>query len=258
MWFKLTSYLKFLTTSTNQHGVHSPFVYHLVTQCFYTNTSVQKTIAFQKIKQSLFKNKKAIEVTDFGQGSKVFKNNVRKIADIAKVAGITQKRALLLIRIVEYFQIQNVLEIGTSVGLSTSALSIGNPKANITTLEGCKNTANAAEQLFQKFNLQNIVLITGNFNSTLPKIIKNNVYDMIYFDGNHQKEATINYFKICLKSIHNNSVFIFDDINWSQEMQQAWQEIIKHPQVTVTINTFYWGFVFFRKEQKKQHFTIRV
>jgi predicted O-methyltransferase YrrM len=258
MWFKITSYLKFLIVSKNQHGIHSPFVYNLITKCFYTKTNFKKIKLFKRIKNYQTNNLKVITVTDFGTGSKIFNTNVRKVSDIAKIAGITKKRALLLIRIIEYFNSQNVLEIGTSIGLGTSALSIGNPNAKITTLEGCNETANEALKLFKKFNLKNIEIITGNFNSTLPKLIKNNVYDLVYFDGNHTKTATINYFNLCLKSTHNNSLFIFDDINWSKEMQEAWLEIKKHTKVKVTIDTYFWGLVFFRQEQQKEHFTIRV
>lgn len=258
MWFKIKSYLTFLLKSTNQHGVHSPFVYNLVTKCFYKKTNASKKRAFHKIQKTLYNNTTIISITDFGKGSKVFKSNNRKVSAIAKIAGISTKKAFLLIRIVDYLNLSNVLEIGTSVGLASAALQIGKPNSQITTLEGCKNTANVAENLFKKFQLNNIQLLVGNFNITLPKVVTNQHFDLIYFDGNHQKEATLTYFKNCLPTAHNNSVFIFDDINWSLEMQEAWEEIKKHPKVTVTIDTYFWGIVCFRKEQNKQHFTIRV
>ncbi|PCH50533.1 MAG: methyltransferase [Flavobacteriaceae bacterium] len=258
MWFKVKSFISFLLKSTNQHGVHSPFVYNLVTKCFYKKTDVAKFNLLNDIKKWLYQNNYYITVNDFGSGSKVFKNNKRKIADITKVAGISTKKAALLLRILTYFEIKNILEIGTSVGLGTATLSIGNSKATITTLEGCKNTAAIAQELFDTFKLKNIKLTIGNFNETLPLVVNNNTFDLIYFDGNHQKEATLNYFNLCLEAVHNNSIFIFDDINLSSEMQQAWEVIKKHPKVTVSINTFFWGFIFFRKEQVKEHFIIRV
>jgi predicted O-methyltransferase YrrM len=258
MWFKIKSYLQFLKNATNQHGVHSPFVYHLLTKCFYKKTNATKIHLFLNVKKALLLNKKTIHITDFGKGSKVFKNNHRKISDIAKIAGVSNKNAALLIRIVEYFNFENMLEIGTSVGLGTAALSIGNPNSKITTLEGCKNTASVSNKIFKQFQLNNIELLVGEFDKTLSTALKNNRFDFIYFDGNHQKEPTLSYFETCLKTVHNDSVFIFDDINWSLEMQQAWAFIKNHPQVTVTIDTYFWGIVFFRKEQKKQHFTIRI
>ena len=258
MWFQITSFLQFLIKSTNQHGVHSPFVFSFTTKCLYAKTPSEKKTLFNTILKEVSHNKQTIKVTDFGNGSKVFKSDERKICDIANIAGISRKKAFLLMRIAAYFNAETILELGTSIGLSSSALALGNKNASITTLEGCKNTSEAATALFKKFNLHFIKIITGNFTETLPKVTSKTVYDLIYFDGNHQKEATLHYFNSCLNAVHNNSICIFDDINWSSEMQEAWEEIKNNPKVTVTINTFFWGMVFFRKEQVKQHFTIRV
>ena len=130
----IKSYLNFLWNSTNQHGVHSPFVFDLVTKCFYDKTNHPEYSILKNYRNSLLQNKNTIEVTDFGAGSRVFKSNTRAINQIAKNAGISPKRAELLFRMVRYFQPDSVLEIGTSLGLATSALALGNPKAKITTL----------------------------------------------------------------------------------------------------------------------------
>ena len=258
MWFKVKSFIYFLLKSTNQHGVHSPFVYNLVTKCFYKNTNQSKINTVTEIKKWLKTNENTITVSDFGKGSTIFKSNERKIAEIVKYAGISKIKSALLIRLVEYFNVDNILEIGTSVGLGSATLSTANPNSKIETLEGCKNTSNVAQELFDNFKLKNVNLTIGEFKNTLPNVLKNKSFDLIYFDGNHQREATLNYFNHCLKNIHNESIFIFDDINWSIEMQQTWAEIIKHPKVTVSIDLYFWGIIFFRKEQKKQHFTIRI
>lgn len=258
MWFKLKSYFLFFKKSTNKHGVHSPFIYNLVTTCFNKKTASDSLKLMNSILNYSYNNNTHIVVNDFGKGSKIFKDSNREVAKIAKVAGISKKRAVLLIRLITYFKPKTILELGTSVGLSTAALSIGNPKASIITIEGCKNTAKKAEELFSEFKLSNIKLINREFKDALPKLVTNTTFDFIYFDGNHQKEATLNYFKQCLVAATNNSVFIFDDINWSKEMQEAWEEIKKNPKVTITVDTYFWGIVFFRTQQAKQHFTIRV
>ncbi|QTD37784.1 class I SAM-dependent methyltransferase [Polaribacter batillariae] len=250
-------YFIFLLKSTNQHGVHSPFVYNLVTKCFYKKTAKSFWAYFLSVKQYLLENKQTIKVTDFGSGSRVFKTNKRKVSKIAKVAGISNKKAKLLIRIANYFKPENSLEIGTSLGLATTAIKIGHKHAKITTLEGCPETSKIANKLLTN-HFKNIHFVTGDFKKTLPKAVKNNKYDFIYFDGNHTKKSTLDYFKTCLETIHNNTIWIFDDIYWSSEMQEAWAEIKNHPSVTVTIDVFYWGIVFFRKEQEKEHFKIRV
>lgn len=258
MLFQIKSYLNFLIKSNNQHGIHSPFVYNLITGCFYDTSPKKWYQKFDEYKASLLNNKNKIFIEDLGAGSRSLQKNERQISKIASNAGISNKRARLLGRIANYFDAQNILEIGTSLGIATSSLRLANPEAKITTLEGCKNTANIAKESFEKFNFQHIDVIIGDFSKTLPEVLNNNIYDLIFFDGNHQKEPTIHYFEQCLHHIHNDSVFIFDDIYWSKGMHEAWQYIIEHPKVTISIDTFNWGIVFFRKEQPKQHFTIRV
>ncbi|WP_299064773.1 class I SAM-dependent methyltransferase [uncultured Polaribacter sp.] len=258
MIYLIKEYLNFKLKSSNEHGVHSPFVYNLVTKCFYKKTNIILWESFKKRKQQLLDNKTIIKVTDFGNGSKIFKTNNRQVSKIAKIAGISSRKAKLLIRLVSYFKTNNILEIGTSLGLSTLAIKTANKNAKITTLEGCLETSKVAKDLFNKNNFKNIDLITGNFKETLPKSIINKQFDFIYFDGNHNKKATLNYFETCLPTINNNAVWVFDDIYWSHEMKEAWLEIKKHPKVTVTVDVFYWGIVFFRKEQAKEHFKIRV
>ncbi len=257
----IKSYLNFLKNSTNQHGVHSPFVFDLVTKCFYDKKKYDAYAILRNYRNSLLANKNFIEVTDFGAGSRVFKSNKRQISKIAETAGISVKRAELLFRVVNYFQPENILEIGTSLGLATSALSIGNPKAKIKTLEGCPNTIAQCQLQYQyqksNFKTDNIEFITTEFSSYLTNL-QPTTYNLVYFDGNHSKKATIDYFELLLPTINNDSVWIFDDIHWSKDMEEAWEIIKNHPKVKVTIDTFQWGFVFFRAEQEKEHFIIRI
>ncbi|TDX12220.1 O-methyltransferase [Flavobacterium sp. S87F.05.LMB.W.Kidney.N] len=259
MLFQIKSYLKFLWNSKNEHAVHSPFVFSLLTKCFYDKKQKPEYSILKKYRKSLLSNKSFIEVTDFGAGSKVFKSNKRQISKIAKTAGISPKRAELLFRISNYFQPKNILEIGTSLGLATSALALGNPKAKVITIEGCPNTANIAKNQLNEFDCTNVENIISEFESFLiSENLQSTTYNLIYFDGNHSKKATLNYFELLLPTIDNDSVWIFDDIHWSPEMEETWEIIKNHPKVKVTIDTFQWGFVFFRREQEKEHFIIRA
>jgi predicted O-methyltransferase YrrM len=254
----IKSYIKFLYHSKNEHGVHSPFVYNLVTKCFYDKTNYAEYTILKQYRKSLLQDKNTIEVTDFGAGSHVFKSNNRQIAKIAKTAGISPKRAELLFRIVRYFQSTEILEIGTSLGLATSALALGNKNAKIITLEGCPNTLHQCQLQLQKFNINNVECINTEFSSFLRQVPPLGARGLIYFDGNHSQKATLEYFELLLPTITNDSVWILDDIHWSAEMENAWEIIKKHPKVKVTIDTFQWGIVFFRAEQEKEHFVIRV
>ena len=259
MLFQIKSYLQFLWHSKNEHAVHSPFVFNLLTKCFYDKKLKPEYAVLKKYRNNLLRNKNTIEVTDFGVGSRVFKSNIRPISQIAKTAGISTKRAQLLFKIANYFQPSTILEIGTSLGLATSALSLGNMKAKIITLEGCPETAKIAQLQLQEFGCDNVESIVIEFNSYFKNHQTSIInYQLIYFDGNHSKKATLDYFEFLLPTITNETVWIFDDIHWSLEMEEAWKTIKKHPKVTVTIDTFQWGLVFFRYEQPKQHFIIRT
>lgn len=274
---EILSYLKFLKNSTNQHGVHSPFVYSLITKCFYDKKKYKEYEILKQYRESLLENKNFIEVTDFGAGSRVFKSNRRQIYKIAKTAGINSKNAELLFRVVKYFQPKTILEIGTSLGLATSALSLGTkPEASgakIVSLEGCTKTQEIAKFQLENSKFQNIDFITSKFEDYFstynlqPKPynlqpttynLQPITYNLIYFNCNHSKKATLNYFELLLPTITNETVWIFDDIHWSKDMEDAWKIIKNHPLVKVTIDTFQWGFVFFREEQEKEHFVVRI
>lgn len=257
MFYQIIQYIKFLLKSTNQHGVHSPFVYDLVTTCFYDKIHYQAYQNMSKYRKDLINNHSKITVSDLGVGSQKIKSNTRSISDMAKHVGSRPTRTKLLYRLVNYFTCKNMLELGTSLGLATQAMSLANQEASITTVEGCPNLSEFTRDNFKKNQLKNINLINGDFKSAI-KELSSSLFDLIFFDGNHQKDATLQYFNALLTTVHNDSVFIFDDIYWSKNMTEAWEAIKQHPKVTVTVDTFFWGLVFFRKEQHKEHFKIRV
>lgn len=237
--------------------MHSPFVYDLVTKCFYDRTKYPEYEALETYRSELLKNSTKITITDFGSGSKVFKSNERALNAIAKTSGTSLKNSKLLFRIVRHFESAVILELGTNLGIAAQAMSLANPKSKITTIEGCPSILDIAKQQLFKKNRTNITFFNGDFNTEITKLTQKH-WDLIFFDGHHSKEATLNYFEMLLHTAHNDSVFIFDDIYWSKGMTEAWETIKNHPQVTVTIDTFNWGLVLFRKEQAKQHFKIRV
>lgn len=246
MSYPSTQYIKFLLKSTNQHGVHSPFVYSLVTQCFYNNTNYRAYKNIANYKKTLFHNRNL-----------VLKNKQYPIAQTLKNAHLSYKRTKLLYRIANYFKFKSVLEVGTSSGFATQAIYLGNPKAHITTLETCATTSQFIRAHFKKNNLDHIDVITGNLDALATKLASQQ-FDFIFFNNNPYKNNILNVFKTLLQTAHNDSVFIITNIHANKGMREAWEIIKQHPKVKVTIDTFFWGFVFFRKEQAKEHFTIRV
>jgi len=246
MIFQIISYIKFIINSYNGKAIKSIFLNNIIDKVFKSELPADVKQIFKAIRKSLTVNHQIIQVTDYGQGSKLFRDNYRKVAKIAMVAGIGRKRGELLIRLIQYFKPENILELGTSVGMGTACLSLGNSQSNITSLEGCPETAGVANNLFKEFGLTNIKVVVGPFEDTLNQVLDSQHYDFIYFDGNHSKDATLDYFTQCLFTLTEKSVWLFDDIHWSKDMEAAWEIIKAHKQVTSTIDTYRWGLVFFK------------
>ena len=241
------------------HGVHSPFVFDFIK--FVKNARVANDVVepIEARRNELLKNNSIIAVEDFGAGSAVIKTNQRMVRKIADSSLKPKRFAQLLHRIALHYKPATIIELGTSFGITTSYLATGNPDANIITLEGSRAIADIAEETFQRINLRNIRLVRGSFEHTLQNTLKDISYvDLAFVDGHHQREPTLSYFEQLLAKAHPGSIFIFDDIHWSEGMEQAWQQIIGHESVTLSIDLFFIGIVFFRDDFKiKQHFSLR-
>nr|AIA18425.1 Methyltransferase domain protein [uncultured bacterium] len=213
----------------------------------------------ENIRQRLCQDNEILTIEDYGAGSVVSKTNQRKVSSIAKSALKPRKFGQLMFRIVNYYKTTAMIELGTSLGITSSYLASANVNGHVYTFEGAKQVAEIAKQNFNKLSLYNITVIEGDFDETLQKHLKLlKQVDLAFVDGNHRKEPTLNYFHQLLEKADEYSIFIFDDIHWSKGMEEAWAEIQQHPAVTLTIDLFFIGLVFFRKEQKvPQHFVIR-
>lgn len=241
------------------HGIHSPFVFDFITHVLNDKEKYDCYSKIESVRQQLLKTNTTIEVEDFGAGSAVIPFKNRKVKDIANSSLKKKKYAQLLFRIARYYQSKNIVELGTSFGISTSYLASANEESKVLTFEGSHHIAKIALENFGQIGLKNIELVEGNFEQTLPQsedLIE--TVDLLFVDGNHRKKATLEYFDFFLKKSAFHSIFIFDDIHWSKEMEEAWKLIQQNNSVTLTIDLFFIGLVFFSPDFKaKQHFTIR-
>jgi len=251
-------YLKHRFTSKTRHGTHSPFVYKLVDEVIYDFSDKRDYKIIEDQRKKLLHDDRSIEVTDLGAGSHLNKNRTKLVRQIAKNALKSPRLAQLIYRLAKDNDPKSVIELGTCLGLTSAYLAQAAPDAEVVTIEGCPQTAAVAAQNFKDLGIKNIELQVGNFDTLLPNLIGTKAkLDFVYIDGNHRKDATLNYFNWCLPKVHENSLLIFDDIYWSEGMKEAWAQIKQHPQVTVTIDLFWIGLVFFKKGQAKEHFKIR-
>lgn len=254
-------YFNFFLTASNGkgHGTHSPFVFDFITQVLNRKNYYYAYETVESLREKLKLNKESIVLEDMGAGSAVSPTNKRTVASLAMHAAKSPKYGQLLFRMANYYHPQTILELGTSLGITTSYLALGNLKANVITLEGSAEVAKKALHNFRSLRLDNIRLVQGNFDNTLVKVLEALAkIEMVFIDGNHREEPTLRYFSQLLPFMAAESVMVFDDIHWSEEMERAWNAIRKLPGVMLSIDLFFVGLVFFNPAFKvKQDFSIR-
>jgi predicted O-methyltransferase YrrM len=254
-------YLKYYFTASNSkgHGVHSPFVFEFIKFVLNDKKKYDVYQPIEKQRQVLLNDKTIIDVEDFGAGSTVIKTKQRVVKDIASSSLKPKKYSQLLFRMIQFYNKKNVLELGTSFGITTSYIAAAKNNPAVISMEGSQSIANIAQQIFNALQLKNINIIKGNFEKTLSTFLENsNTIDFAFLDGNHRKIPTLQYFKQILQKSNDETIFVFDDIHWSSDMEEAWEEIKTHEAVTLTIDVFFIGIVFLKKDFKvKQHFSVR-
>lgn len=254
-------FLKYYITASSSkgHGVHSPFVFDFIKMVKNDRKQYDCYQSVEKLRQQLLKDTTLIEVEDFGAGSTVIKTNNRRVDKIAASSLKPKKFAQLLFRIVQFYRPHTIIELGTSFGISSAYMASAHSDIKLYTLEGAASIAAIAQQNFNTLGLKNIKLIQGDFAVTFPKLLSSlSSVDMAFIDGNHRKAPTLQYFYQLLNASTDTTILIFDDIHWSKEMEEAWEVIKAHEAVTLTIDLFFIGIVFFRKDfLEKQHFSIR-
>ena len=253
--YRLKEFLSYQQRAQTKYYIHSPFVYQ-----FYLNVlQGSPTPMFQNIKalhNMLHQNYNKISINDMGA---VPGTKQKTVAQMATKASIPHKYGCVLFNILQYYTPQNVIELGTCLGLGTAYMALANAAAKIITIEGAESLSILAKQNFEQLTLKNIEQVTGNFDEKLPLILNRiDTIDLAFIDGNHRYEPTIRYFNLLMENTHENSILIFDDIYWSREMAQAWQQIKKDNRVTLSIDLYRLGIVFFHKDKlAKEDFTLR-
>lgn len=240
--------------NTGGYAIHSPFLFMFN---LYVLKEKKHFYVFKKIENlrlALKHDHSKISITDYGTGS----DRDRTVADIAKHSLKSLRYGQLMFRIAHYYKVRNVLELGTSLGVTAAYLGASSSKIKCVSLEGCPIISNLARQNLQQLSLNNIQIVEGNIDNTLESVLMDfKQLDLIFFDANHRSEPLLRYFELCLSKVHNQSVFLIDDIYWSKDMELAWNFIKNHSQVRATFDLFHLGIVFFNTDLHKKHYKIR-
>ena len=243
MGFKyISAYFKHRFAAKTRHGTHSPFVYKLADEVIYDFSSKKVYEEIEALRKKLLNDDKtAIWI------GKQAKSNLK-----------SPRLLQLVFRLVNYHQPKQIIEIGTGVGLTTIYLAKACPYAQVLTLTGTTEVPPLTEQGLATNGLNNVTMVTGELGKTFKTIVeKTDALDLVYVGGKNTKDFSLSIFNLCLTKANEHTILIFDQIYWNKEMQNAWQNIKNHPQVAITVDLFWFGLVYFRKGQAKEHFKLK-
>lgn len=252
------SLLRYLFQARTRYSVHSPFVYDFIEKVLRNKGEAAWYLAAERTRRRMLHDHRTLSFEDFGTGGLRQRLYPVRISKIARHSGRKKKEGRMLARLAAWKQPRVIVELGTSLGISTLYLAAACPKAQIITLEGCREVLDMARNNFINAGFPHIQTLYGPFETTLPQLLSGGLQpDLVLFDGNHAYQPTISYFRHLLPVVHSDTVFVFDDIHWSAGMEKAWHEIAAHPLVTLSVDIFSMGLVFFRSGMEKQHFVLR-
>jgi predicted O-methyltransferase YrrM len=260
IFYRTVKYLIYILLSRHKvgHGIHSPFVFNLVSKVFRNKTDPYVVFKVEQVRKKMISDKRSILVQDLGSRSRLLKTNLRGVSDIARNSPVSRKFGMLLSNMAAEFGKPMILELGTSLGISTMYMAASCIDTKICTIEGCHATAAIARQNFIDSGLNNIEIVEGSFDEVLPGLSTTGIKPgLVFIDGNHRKEPVIKYFCQIAEMSDSKTVIVIDDINYSKEMAEAWDEIRLHKKVSVSVDIHRMGIIFFREGISPNNYVIR-
>jgi predicted O-methyltransferase YrrM len=259
-FFRISGYLDYLLFSRhrNGHGIHSPFIFDLISRVFRNKTANDIVLKIENIRKRCLSSEIIIRVVDLGAGSLKMKGDLRKVSDIARYSAVPKKYGVLLSALAAEFGKPAVIELGTSLGISTMYLASGCPGSVVFTVDACSETSGLAMENFSEAGFENIRLLNGSFESTIPELKKQSVRPgLVFIDGDHRRESVLRYFNQMAEISNSSTVIVLDDIHQSQEMEDAWNNVKLHKRVSATVDLYRLGLIFFREGMSRSDYVIR-
>jgi predicted O-methyltransferase YrrM len=259
-FYHATKYLDYVLFSSHKkgHGIHSPFVFHLVTKVFRNKINPDVVFNIEKIRQIMISDKRLINVNDYGSGTEGTRNSLRKITGIIKHSTIPKRYGILLAALSQEFGKPSIIAVGTSMGFSPLYLAAGSPDVPVHLIESHPEISEVIKDNIVSSGLKNICLYTGKFEEALAEIANKNIKPgLIFIDGDHSNKKMLTYFYKVAEMGDKNSLIVLNDINGSAEMGEAWKKIKKYDKVTLTVDIFRMGLVFFREGLSRYDYIIR-
>ena len=288
--YRVSSWLKHQLTARNTggHGVHSPYLFEWVRMVMSDKNTYYVWDEIEEIRQEMLKDTRELEFVDYGSGgplptspSKGRSANMRRVCDIAKGSLARRKEAQLLARLVGWLgrplltspsrggigdeasedrKGLTIVELGTSLGVTTAYLAAMDSRNKVVTYEGCPAVAEVARANWEKLGLSNIACVVGEITVDSLQLAVDSLsgIDVAFIDANHTYEATLTYFNALASRVHEKSVVVVDDIHYNEDMEKAWKAICADERVTTTMDLYRMGLVFFDKHYWRKHYKMRI
>ena len=266
--YRMRTWLRHQLTArhTGGHGVHSPSLYELVRMIMMDNNSYYYWAEIEKLRAKLLADERALCFVDYGSGAEERgAQSLRQVRAIAGQSLAPKKYARLLARLVNWLGGKtcgdsnglNIVELGTSLGITTAYLASVDTRNRVLTYEGCGAVADVARENWRKLGLDNIACYVGEIDVDKLREQVAQV-DIAFIDANHTYASTLAYFNVLAEKVHKKSVIVVDDIHHSEEMERAWKEICADDRVTSTMDLFQMGLVFFDKYYWRRNYRMRL
>jgi predicted O-methyltransferase YrrM len=200
-------------------------------------------------------NDKKINTRNPGAGSRR-PGLVRRVRDVARISGSGEKACRLLYALTRYYHPEQTVELGTSLGLGTLCLAEPS-EGRVYTFEANDDVAGVAEENFKNSGLNNITLVRGDIDETLPQFVsEERTIDMVFIDANHTETALIRYFEMLLPVMSASGLMVVDDIRWSAGMYRGWKRLARRKEVALSVDLLQRGLLIFIPDFHKAHYYI--
>ena len=258
------SYARHVLTAWNTTGeaIHSPFLFHIVRFVMRDENSYYRFADIERRRAYLQACEDEIEMLDFGsQGAPGGRPVTRRVSLIARQHLESPRVGQLLFRLTLFLgqhlkRPLNVLELGTSFGITTAYLAAADSRNSVTTMEGSEAVLKVAQGVWRALDLENIQWVQGNIDDTLFTYTRD--WDLVFVDANHTYDATMRYADFLLPRMTEKGVIVLDDIHHSAQMEQAWKELTDDERVTTTMDLYHVGLLFVDPHYLKRHYRIRL
>lgn len=253
----------FTAWNTSGEGIHSPYLFELVRFVLRDRNSYYCFADIERRREMLLACSDTLDVVDYGSaGAKEGLHVQRRVCDIAKNHLESAKVGQMMFRLVNWLGANEkrpleILELGTSLGVTTSYLAAANSRNRVVTLEGSGEVLNVAKGVWRALKLENIEWQEGNIDNSLYIYARENL-DVAYVDANHTYEATRRYVDFLLPRMNGKGVIVLDDIHHSDQMERAWRELKNDARVTSSMDMYHVGLLFVDPHYLRRHYKIRL